>query len=126
MKKELKTETAPKAIGPYSIAIETEDFVYTSGQIAINPETGKLVSSDDVEAQTTQVMKNLEEILKSTGLDFDSVIKTTIFCVNLADFQKINKIYGSFLKEPYPARSTIQVAALPLSALIEIEMVAKK
>ncbi len=125
MKKQLKTDKAPSAIGPYSIAIETENFLYTSGQLGLDPTTGKLVS-DDVEEQTTQVMKNLEAILKADNLTFDSVIKSTIFCANMADFPKINKIYGSFLKEPYPARSTIQVAALPLGGLIEIEMIAKK
>ena len=125
MKKELKTDNAPKAIGPYSIAVETDGFIYTSGQLGLNPVSGKLVS-DDIEAQTTQVMKNLQAILATVNLTFDSVIKTTIFCVNLVDFPKINKVYGSFLKEPFPARSTIQVAALPLGGLIEIEMVAKK
>lgn len=125
MKKELQSDEAPKAIGPYSVAIESDGFVYTSGQLGLDPTTGKLVS-DDVEAQTTQVMKNLEAVLQSAKLTFDSVIKTTIFCANMADFPKINKIYGSFLKEPYPARSTVQVAALPLSGLIEIEMIAKK
>ena len=125
MKKPIQTDHAPKAIGPYSIAIQTDDFVYTSGQLGLDPATGKLVS-DDVEAQTTQVMKNLEAVLKAANLSFDSVIKTTIFCVNMADFPKINKVYGSFLKEPFPARSTVQVAALPLSGLIEIEMIAKK
>lgn len=125
MKKQLKTDKAPSAIGPYSIAIETDNFLYTSGQLGLDPSTGKLVS-DDVEEQTTQVMKNLEAILKAANLSFDSVIKTTIFCANMADFPKINKIYGSFLKEPFPARSTVQVAALPLAGLIEIEMTAKK
>ena len=126
MKKELKTEKAPKAIGPYSIAIESDNgFVYTSGQLGLDPSTGKLVG-DDVEVQTTQVMKNLQAILEASNLSFDDVVKSTIFCVNMADFPKINKIYGSFLKEPYPARSTIQVAALPLAGLIEIEMIAKK
>lgn len=125
MKKQLKTDKAPSAIGPYSIAIETDNFLYTSGQLGLDPSTGKLVS-DDVEAQTTQVMKNLEAILKAANLTFDAVIKTTIFCANMADFPKINKIYGSFLKEPFPARSTVQVAALPLAGLIEIEMTAKK
>ena len=125
MKKQLKTDKAPSAIGPYSIAIETDNFLYTSGQLGLDPSTGKLVS-DDVEEQTTQVMKNLEAILQEANLSFDSVIKTTIFCANMADFPKINKIYGSFLKEPFPARSTVQVAALPLAGLIEIEMTAKK
>ena len=125
LKKLVQTGKATKAIGPYSVAIESDPFLYTSGQLGLDPATGKLVS-DDVEAQTTQVMKNLEAILKAANLTFDSVIKTTIFCVNMADFPKINKIYGSFLKEPFPARSTVQVAALPLSGLIEIEMIAKR
>ena len=125
MKKQIHSDSAPKAIGPYSMAVESDDFIYTSGQLGLDPATGKLVS-DDVEGQATQVMKNLEAVLKAAHLTFDNVIKTTIFCVNLADFPKINKIYGSFLKEPYPARSTVQVAALPLSGLIEIEMIAKK
>lgn len=124
MKKELKSEAAPKAIGPYSMAIESDGLIYTSGQLGLDPVTGKLVSTD-IEAQTTQVMKNLEAVLKAANVTFNDVIKTTIFCVNLADFPKINKIYGSFLKEPFPARSTLQVAALPLGGLIEIEMIAR-
>ena len=123
MKKDVKTGLT--AIGPYSIAIESDNFVYTSGQLGLDPSTGKFVS-DDVEEQTAQVMKNLETVLKAANVTFDNVIKTTIFCVNLADFPKINKVYGSFLKEPYPARSTVQVAALPLAGLVEIEMIAKR
>lgn len=125
MKKELKSEDAPKAIGPYSIAVESDGFIYTSGQLGLDPENGKLVSND-IEEQTSQVMINLEAILKAANVTFNEVVKTTIFCTNLADFPKINKVYGSFLKEPFPARSTIQVAALPLNGLIEIEMVAKR
>jgi 2-iminobutanoate/2-iminopropanoate deaminase len=125
MKKEVKTDNAPKAIGPYSVAIETDEFLYTSGQIPIDPAIGKLITGD-IEAQTKQVMHNLQAILKAANLTFSNVIKTTIFCVDLADFSSINKIYGEFLNEPFPARSTVQVAALPLSALIEIEMIAKK
>ena len=123
VKKDVKTGLT--AIGPYSIAIESDNFVYTSGQLGLDPSTGKFVS-DDVEEQTAQVMKNLETVLKAANVTFDNVIKTTIFCVNLADFPKINKVYGSFLKEPYPARSTVQVAALPLAGLVEIEMIAKR
>lgn len=125
MKKVHAPENVPKAIGPYSASIELDGFVYTSGQLGLDPTTGKLVS-DDVEEQTTQVMKNLQAILVAAGINFDSVIKTTIFCANMSDFPKINKVYGSFLSEPFPARSTVQVAALPLGGLIEIEMIAKK
>ena len=124
-KKEIVTKNAPNAIGPYSQAVEINGFVYTSGQIAIDPNIGKFINGT-INEQTHQVMKNLSEVLKASGLTFNDVVKTTIFCTNLTDFGIINEIYGSYLQKPFPARSTVQVAALPLSASVEIEMIAVK
>lgn len=122
-KKLVETETAPKAIGPYSQAIIANGFVYVSGQIGRSLETGTLVEGG-VEAETKQVLKNLEAVLKASGSDFDNVVKTNIFLADINDFDKVNEIYGSYLKAPYPTRSTVQVAKIPRNAKIEIEMIA--
>jgi 2-iminobutanoate/2-iminopropanoate deaminase len=122
MREVINTAAAPAAIGPYSQAIRAGDYVFTSGQIGLEPDTGKLV--EGVEAQTKQVLANLKAVLAASGASFDQVVKTTIFLVDMADFQTVNTLYATeFATEP-PARSTVQVAALPRKALVEIEAVA--
>lgn len=115
----------PAAIGPYSKATEKSGFVFTSGQLGIDPATGKLVS-DDVEAQTKQALANIKEVLRATGLSFFEVVKTTIFLTDLKDFQRVNAIYEAELEGAKPARSTVQVAALPAGGKIEIETIAAR
>lgn len=113
----------PAAIGPYSHGAWAGDLLYLSGQTPIDPATGKLVEGD-VAAQTERVFANLEAVLADAGLSFDDVIKTTVFLTTMADFAEMNAVYGSKLGEPYPARSTIAIAGLPLGARVEIELVA--
>ena len=119
----ISTDKAPSAIGPYSQAVRAGQFVFCSGQIGIDPATGKLIGAD-IESQTRQVMQNLRRVLTAAGLDLNHVAKTTIFLVNLEDFSLVNEIYGAEFGEHKPARATVQVAGLPLGALIEIECVA--
>jgi len=123
MKKVIATTEAPQAVGPYSQAVQANGFIFTAGQIGLDPTTGKFVS-EDVAAQTRQIMQNLKAVLKSGGSDLEKVVKTTIFVTDLANFKTVNEVYGSFFKGEPPARSTVEVAALPLGALVEIEMVA--
>lgn len=123
--KYIYTKKAPKVVGPYSQAIETDDFIFCSGQIGINPEQSKLV--DGIENQTHQVMKNLQNVLEESGRKFDQVVKTTIFLTDLNNYKLVNNIYGSYFSAgKLPARSTVQVAGLPAGALVEIEMIAVK
>lgn len=117
------TSAAPAAIGPYSQAIRCGHFVYTSGQIALDPVTGELVGSD-VQTQTHRVLQNLQAVLKSAGASLESVIKTTVFLAQMNDFQGMNTVYASYFGEHAPARSTVAVAELPRKALVEIECVA--
>jgi 2-iminobutanoate/2-iminopropanoate deaminase len=121
--KVISTEKAPKAIGPYSQAIAAGDLVFTSGQIALDPSTQQMVEGD-VRAQAERVMKNLEGVLEAAGCSFAQVVKTTIFLADLNDFAAVNEIYGKRFSGAPPARSTVQVAALPKGARVEIEMVA--
>jgi 2-iminobutanoate/2-iminopropanoate deaminase len=121
--KPVKTEKAPEAIGPYSQAVECGSFIFTSGQIAMDPDTGIMVG-ETIEEQTRQVLKNLSEILKECGATFNDVVDTTIFCIDLRDFGIINKVYKEMMGEHRPARSTVQVASLPKNAKIEIKMTA--
>lgn len=114
---------APKAVGPYSPAVRVGNTVYLSGQVGLNPETSQLVGAD-IESQTEQVMKNLKTVLAGLGLSFENVVKSVIFLTDLSNFQTVNKIYGERLEGHKPARSTIQVSALPLGAIVEIEMIA--
>jgi 2-iminobutanoate/2-iminopropanoate deaminase len=123
MKKIISTAEAPAAVGPYSQAIRIGNFVFCSGQIPLDPETGEIVPGD-VNAQTKRVMENIAAVLRAEGLNFGNIIKTTIFLTNLVDFQTVNELYGSYFKSDPPARSTIQVAALPKGAAIEIEIIA--
>ena len=119
----ISTDKAPSAIGPYSQAVRAGQFVFCSGQIGMDPATGKLIGAD-IESQTRQVMQNLRSVLTAARLDLNHVAKTTIFLVNLEDFSSVNEIYGAEFGEHKPARATVQVAGLPLGALIEIECVA--
>jgi len=123
MKKIISTSEAPGAIGPYSQAVRSGSFVFCSGQIALDPKSGQIVAGD-VAVQTRRVLDNIAAILKAEGLSFDHVVKTTIFLTNLGDFQTVNEIYGSYFKADPPARSTVQVAALPKNVSVEIEAVA--
>src|SRR5437764_15477462 len=123
MKKIISTSEAPAAVGPYSQAIRIGNFVFCSGQIPLEPKTGEIVPGD-VNAQTKRVMENIAAVLRAEGLNFGNIIKTTIFLTNLADFQAVNELYGSYFKSDPPARSTVQVAALPNNAQLEIEVVA--
>ncbi|EPZ68309.1 RidA family protein [Helicobacter pylori] len=125
MKEVIHSTLAPKAIGPYSQAIATNDLVFVSGQLGINASTGEFKGTD-IHSQTTQSMENIKAILKEAGLGMDSVVKTTILLKSLDDFSVVNEIYGSYFKEPYPARATFQVAKLPKDALVEIEAIAIK
>lgn len=122
-KQAVVTDKAPAALGPYSQAIKANDLLFVSGVLGLVPETGKF-ASEDVEGQTEQIMKNMGEILKAGGANYESVVKTTIMLADLADFQAVNKVYANFFPGAAPARSTYQVAALPLNARIEIECIA--
>ena len=123
MKKIIQTEKAPKAVGPYSQAIQAGNFVFTSGQIGLDPGTGKLVKGG-IREQAHQVMENLRAVLEAANSDFSRVVKTTVFLKEMNDFMHFNEVYGEYFSSDQPARSTFQVAALPLGAVVEIEMVA--
>ncbi|MCE5343647.1 MAG: RidA family protein [Eubacteriales bacterium] len=122
MKQIVFTTTAPKAVGPYSQAITAGEMVFTSGQLGIDPSTGKLAQG--VEQQAHCSMRNLGEILKAKGLNYANIIKTTIFLADMADFTTVNTVYASYFTGDFPARSCVQVAALPLGGLVEIECIA--
>jgi 2-iminobutanoate/2-iminopropanoate deaminase len=124
MKKIIFTDKAPAPIGPYSQAVLINNTLYTSGQIPLHPVTGELVNSD-IEAETTQVMENMKAVLQAAGMDFENVVKSTIFITSMDDFARINTVYGSYFKaETAPARETVQVAKLPKNVNVEISMVA--
>jgi 2-iminobutanoate/2-iminopropanoate deaminase len=123
MKKIISTNDAPGAIGPYSQAVRSGSFLFCSGQIPLDPKSSQIVSGD-IAAQTRRVLDNIVAVLRAEGLTFDSVVKTTIFLTDLGDFQAVNEIYGSYFKQDPPARSTVQVSALPKGARIEIEVIA--
>jgi 2-iminobutanoate/2-iminopropanoate deaminase len=119
----VQTENAPKAIGPYQQAIKANGFIYTAGQIPIDPKTGNLVEGD-ISAQTRQVLENLKAVLEAGGSALDRVVKATVFLKNMADFAAMNEVYAQYLGSAKPARSTVAVAELPRGALIEIDLVA--
>ena len=126
MKKIIETSKAPAPIGPYSQAVLYDDTLYTSGQICINPETGNLVL-DNISKETEQVMNNLKAVLEAAQMNFDNVLKATIFIKNMDDFQDINSVYGSYFDEANaPARETVQVARLPKDVNVEISFLARK
>ena len=118
----ISTQNAPAAIGPYSQAVRHGDTLYVSGQLPLNPETKKM--DDDVSAQTEQSMTNIKAILTEAGSSLENVIRCGIFVTDLADFATVNEIYASFFEGDYPARATVQVAALPLGAKVEIDAIA--
>lgn len=125
MKQVISTPKAPAAIGPYSQAIRVGNLIYTSGQIPIDPATGQLVEGG-IKEQTRQSLNNIQAILQEAGLTMASVVKTTVFMADMADFADMNSIYAEFFTEPYPARSAVAVKTLPKNALVEIEVVAEK
>jgi 2-iminobutanoate/2-iminopropanoate deaminase len=122
-KKVITSEKAPQAIGPYSVAIRTGDLVFTSGQLGLDPQTGNLVPGG-IEVETRQALTNLQYVLADSGSALDAVVKTTVFLKDMADFSKMNAIYAEFFTKNPPARSTVQVAALPKGGSVEIEAVA--
>lgn len=123
MRAKVETSQAPQAVGPYSQAIKANGFLFISGQIALDPKTG-LMTATDIIGQTHQVMENIGAILSAEGLTFADLVKTTIFLTDLGDFQQINEVYASYFQSDPPARSTVQVAALPKGAKVEIEAIA--
>jgi 2-iminobutanoate/2-iminopropanoate deaminase len=123
MAKALHTDHAPKAIGPYSQAVEHGGLVFLSGQIGLDPASGTLVSGGTV-AEAEQVLKNLTAVLAAAGLGFEHVVRTTIYLVDLNDFTAVNDIYARYVRQPYPARATVGVAALPRGARIEVDAIA--
>lgn len=123
MKKIISTSEAPAAIGPYSQAVRSGNFLFCSGQIPLDPKSGQIVSGD-IATQTRRVLDNVGAVLKAEGLTFENIVKTTIFLTDLGDFQAVNETYGSYFKQQPPARSTVEVSALPKGANVEIEVIA--
>jgi 2-iminobutanoate/2-iminopropanoate deaminase len=119
----INTSHAPAPIGPYSQAVATGNLLFVSGQIPLHPQSGELVM-DSIEAQTTQVMENIKAILTKAGADFNHIVKSSIFLTNMGDFAKVNEVYGSYFTANFPARETIQVAALPKNVNVEISVIA--
>lgn len=119
----IRPKNSPPAVGPYNHAVRVGDMLFCAGQIPIDPKSGNLIEGD-VKAQTTQVLENVKAILEDQKLSFANVVKTTVFLTNLADFASMNEVYSKYFTADYPARSTIQVAALPKNANVEIEVVA--
>jgi len=119
----VSTKKAPAAVGPYSQGVKVGQFVFTAGQVAIDPAAGKIVAQD-VAGQTEQVMRNLREVLREAGSDLDKVVKTTVFLQSMGDFGAMNEVYGGYFGDHPPARSTVEVGGLPLGALVEIEAIA--
>ncbi|MGZ3747889.1 MAG: RidA family protein [Pseudobdellovibrionaceae bacterium] len=125
MKKIISTEQAPKAIGPYSQAVQMGSFLFCSGQIPIDPKTNE-VFTGDIKTQTEMVIKNIEGVLKAADMNFSHIVKTTIFLTNMADFAAVNEVYGKTFSSAPPARSTVAVAALPRGVNVEIEVLAHR
>ncbi|OPZ92697.1 MAG: Enamine/imine deaminase [Firmicutes bacterium ADurb.Bin419] len=119
----ISASNAPKSIGPYSQAIRTQNMLFTSGQIPVDPVTGEVVSGG-IENQTRQVLENLKAILTQAGTGFENVVKTTVYIKDMNDFALVNKVYGQYFVEPYPARSCVEVARLPKDVTVEIEAIA--
>jgi len=120
----IQTNGAPAAIGPYSQAIRSGEFVFCSGQLGLDPSSGELV--EGIEAQANRSLRNLQSVLDAAGLGLDDIVKTTIFLADMNDFATVNAVYATFMPEPPPARSTIGVAALPKGGLVEIEAIARR
>ena len=125
MKKEIKTEDAPKAIGPYSQAIEANGFIFASGQIAMDPATGEL-NMGTIEEQTRLVLNNLKAVLEAGGSSLDKVVKCNVYLEDMDDFGQMNEVYSEFFDSPYPARAAVQVARLPRDVKVEIEAISIK
>ena len=123
MKQAVSSPDAPKAIGPYSQAIRVGQLLFVSGQVPLDPSTGEMVAGD-IAAQTRRVFENLGAVLKAGGRSFNDVVRTTVFLADMNDFAEVNKIYGTYFSEPYPARATVQVARLPKDARVEIDVIA--
>ena len=123
MKKVIATTEAPQAVGPYSQAVAVGSLLFAAGQIPLDPATGELIDGD-VAAQTAQVLQNIAGVLRANGMTFAHVVKSTVFMVDLANFAAMNAVYAQYFAEPFPARSTIQVAGLPKGAQVEIEVIA--
>jgi 2-iminobutanoate/2-iminopropanoate deaminase len=123
MKKIVSTKDAPAAVGPYSQAIRSGSILFCAGQIPLDPQTGQIVS-DDIDAQTKRVLENVSAVLRAENLNFSHVVKTTIFLTDMGDFQTVNEIYATYFRDNPPARSTVQVSALPKGAKVEIEVIA--
>jgi 2-iminobutanoate/2-iminopropanoate deaminase len=123
MKKVINTNNAPAPIGPYSQAVAANGFLFVSGQIPSNPATGEIVS-DNVKAEAKQVMENIKAILTEAGLNFSNVVKTSIFLTDMGDFAQVNEVYGTYFSDQFPARETVQVAALPKNVNVEISVIA--
>ncbi len=124
LKEQIATTAAPAALGPYSQAILAGGFLFASGQVPIDPATGELAGAD-VETQAKQVFNNLQQVLAAAGCGFADVVKTTVFLTDLANFAAVNEIYADYFVQPYPARSCVQIAALPKGSLLEVELIAK-
>ena len=124
-KRIIATADAPQAIGPYSQAVDTGDFVFIAGQVPIVPAEGKIVA-ERVAGQTRQVLENIKEILAAAGLGLENVVKTTVFLRSMGDFREMNEVYAAYFANDPPARATVEVAGLPLGALVEIEAVARR
>jgi len=122
-KRSVNTENAPAAIGPYEQAIRVGNFLFTSGQIAMNPATGEMISGE-IEEETEQTLKNLEAILSADGLSLNNVVKTTVYLADMANFARMNRVYEKFFSANKPARSCVQAAALPKGAIVEIDVIA--
>ncbi len=123
MKQIINSESVPAPVGPYSQAVRIGNLVFTSGQIPVDAATGRIES--DVEKATELVLRNLDALLNAAGTGLDRAVKVTIFLTDMADFAKVNEVYGRFFRPPYPARSTVQVAALPKGVVVEIEVIAE-
>jgi 2-iminobutanoate/2-iminopropanoate deaminase len=123
MKKVIHTDQAPDAVGPYSQAVHAGDLIFTSGQVALDPKTGKMVAGG-IEEQARQVLENLKAILEAAGSNLSKVLKATVFLDDISTFAQVNEIYAEYFPEDQPARSAFQVGALPLGALVEIELIA--
>jgi 2-iminobutanoate/2-iminopropanoate deaminase len=124
-KRSVHTDSAPKALGPYSQAVTAGDWVFCSGQVGIDPSAGRITATDVV-GQARQVMKNLEAVLMAAGSSFAHVVKTTIYLASMDDFQAVNAVYGEYFPSDPPARATVEVGRLPVGALVEIDAIARR
>lgn len=125
-KKIVSTDAAPKAIGPYSQAVDLGDLVFLSGQIPLDPASGQIVGAGDVVAQTERVIQNLQGVLQAAGLTLAHVVRTTVFMIDLAEFPRMNEVYARYFAQDPPARSTVQVTALPRGSRVEIDAIARR